>query len=316
MTTAITSRRGIWFLSSVLLTIAGGDVCRAGVDLFESRQLTQPGEYTFGIEGPAVDKDGDLFVVNLARPGTIGILRRGATRSELFAELPAGSVGNAIRFGPDGTMYVADYKKHAILSIDRATRQSGVYFHSDSFDQPNDITIAADGTIYASDPNWKTRVGRVWRIFKRSDGTVAGEVMTADRGMGTTNGIDLSPDGKTMYVGESGTGQIWSYRIEGNELKSPRLFRTFEPDTIDGIRTDVDGRLLVARIRKGAISILSPQGATIRDVALKGTEPTNLAFGGKNGTTVFVTQRQGGYIESFETDRRGREFCLTPGSCP
>ena len=59
--------------------------------LFEASPLTPPGEYTFGIEGPAVDAAGNLYVANFQRGGTIGKLAVGATRSELFATLPAGS---------------------------------------------------------------------------------------------------------------------------------------------------------------------------------------------------------------------------------
>src|SRR5882757_1708316 len=73
--------------------------------LFESRQLTPAGEYTYGIEGPAVDTSGNLYVVNYQKRGTIGRLREGATKSELFLELPAGSVANSIRFGRDRNMY-------------------------------------------------------------------------------------------------------------------------------------------------------------------------------------------------------------------
>jgi len=75
--------------------------------------------------------------------------------------------------------------------------------------------------------------------------------MTAPRAMGTTNGIDLSPDGKTLYVGESSSGQVWSYTISGNALTDAKLVKAFQPDTIDGLRADVSGRLYVARISQG-----------------------------------------------------------------
>jgi signal peptidase len=212
-------------------------------------------------------------------------------------------------------MFVADYKKHNIFAIAKDGAAPQPWFHSDQMHQPNDITIARDGTIYASDPNWKGRTGQIWRIAKGADGTVQGQVMTAPRVMGTTNGIDLSPDGKTLYVGESSNGQIWSYAISGNELADGKLIRTFEPNTIDGLRTDVAGRLFVARILKGTIAIMTPAGTVQREVALKAKEPTNLAFGGSDGKTVFVTQRQGGFIESFRTDQEGREHCLQQGRC-
>ena len=79
--------------------------------------------------------------------------------------------------------------------------------------------------------------------------------------------------------------------------------------SLDGIRTDMDGRIYVARILKGTIEVLAADGRTIREVQLSAKEPTNVAFGGPDGKTVYVTQRQGGFIETFRTDRPGREFC-------
>jgi sugar lactone lactonase YvrE len=278
--------------------------------LFQSSQLTPAGEYTFGIEGPAVDAAGNLYVVNFGKPGTVGKLPAGASQSELFASLPDGSVGVSIRFDAEGRMFVADYKKHNILLIGADGKDVETYFHSDDFNQPNDMTVTEGGTIYASDPNWKRHDGQIWRISRSPDGSVQGEKMTADRKMSTTNGIDLSPDGKTLYVGESDTREIWSYRIDGTKLLSPRLVKRFDDFDIDGLRTDVDGTLYVARILKGTVAVLSPRGQVKREIQLKAKEPTNLAFGGADGRTVFVTQRQGGFIETFRADRPGREVCL------
>jgi sugar lactone lactonase YvrE len=316
MRTAITSGRIFWRLcSSAFLILAAATAAPAEEKLFESVQVTPAGEYTFGIEGPAVDADGNLYVVNFGRQGAIGKLAPGSAASEKFIDLPDGSVGNSIRFARDGTMFIADYKKHNIFAVRKGGTEPEVWFHSDLMHQPNDMTIARDGTIYASDPNWKGRSGTIWRIAKGADGSVQGQVMTAPRAMGTTNGIDLSPDEKTLYVGESGSGQIWAYDVRGNELANARLVATFERDTIDGVRTDVAGRLLIARIQKGSIAVITPNGAIQREITLKGKEPSNLAFGGNDGRTVFVTQRQGGFIESFRSDRKGREYCMQRADC-
>ena len=277
--------------------------------LFEARQLTPRGEYTFGIEGPAADAAGNLYVVNHLRQGTIGKVAAGAARSQPFAELPQGSVGVSIRFGADRRMYVADYKKHNIFVFEPGATTPRVHFHSDSFSQPNDMALARDGTLYASDPNWRGRSGQVWRVAPVG-ASGRGEVMAVPRKLMTTNGIDLSPDEKTLYVAESLTNEIWAYRIEGTRLVAPRLVKKFPDFEIDGIRTDIDGRIYVARILKGTIEVLAPDGKTAREIMLKGKEPTNLAFGGADGKTVYVTQRQGGFIETFRVDRPGREFCL------
>ncbi|MBI3699157.1 MAG: SMP-30/gluconolactonase/LRE family protein [Afipia sp.] len=311
----ILSSRCFWSLGRFLLLSVTATIAWAGPTLFESRQVTPAGEYTFGIEGPAADLDGNLFVVNLGSAGTIGKLPFGASHSENFADLPEGSIGNSIRFDRAGTMFIADYKKHNIFEIKKGSQKLEIYFHSDLMNQPNDMTIGRDGTLYASDPNFKGRSGQIWRIAKKADGQVQGEIMKASRAMGTTNGIDLSPDGKTLYVGESNTGQIWSYVIRGTELASPRLLKTFGVEGIDGLRTDLKGRLFVARILNGTIAVMTPTGTIEREIPLQGREPTNLAFGGTDGRTVFVTQRQGGFIEAFQTDKEGREHCIQNGSC-
>src|SRR6266481_9556404 len=141
--------------------------------LFESRQLTPPGEYTGGIEGPAVDAAGTLYVVNFGRQGTIGKLKSGATRSELFATLPDGSIGNGIRFDREGRMYIADFRKHNVLVIEAGQSTPQVYFHSDRFNQPNDLAVASDGTLFASDPRFP-HAGQIWRIVRGRDGKASG----------------------------------------------------------------------------------------------------------------------------------------------
>jgi len=278
--------------------------------LFSSSRLTPKGEYTTGIEGPAVDAAGNLFVVNYHQKGTIGRLRPGATQSELFAKLPTGSIGNGIRFGRDGRMYVADYRKHNVLVIKPGQTKADVYFHSSGFNQPNDLAIAADGTLYASDPSFAHRSGQIWRIERKPDGSGSGVVMSSDRTMGTTNGIDLSPDGKTLYVSESQSREVWAYALQGTKLTSAHLVKKFDSGELDGLRTDADGKIFVTRPTKGSVAELAPDGTLVREIKLSATNPTNLTFGGPDGKTVYVTQADGGYIESFLVDRSGREPCL------
>lgn len=284
---------------------------------FISRPITPPGEYTSGIEGPAVDALGNLYVVNFREGGAIGKLAAGASQSQLFTSLPAGSIGNGIRFDRQGRMYVADYKKHNVWVIEPGETAPGIYFHSNRFNQPNDLAIAADGTLYASDPRFAAPAGgQIWRITRGADGKGQGEIMSTPRRLGTTNGLDLSPDGATLYVSESNSRQVWAYRLDGNKLLEPRLVRTFADFEVDGLRTDADGRIYLARLSAGKIAIIGADGSLLREVATTGKQPTNLTFGGPDGRTVFVTQKEGRFIEAFRTDRPGREPCLdVPGTC-
>ena len=78
--------------------------------------------FTSGIEGPAVDSEGNLYAVNYKKEGTIGIVRPDGSHG-CFLVLPEGSTGNSIRFGKDGNMYVADYTGHNILKVDMKSKK-------------------------------------------------------------------------------------------------------------------------------------------------------------------------------------------------
>src|ERR1700691_4858469 len=152
MRTAAISGSTSLFLRALAVTCIVASSAIAEEAKFQSRQVTPAGEYTFGIEGPAVDQGGNLYVVNFGKPGTIGKLAAGASQSELFAVLPKGSVGNAIRFDPQGRMFVADYKKHNIFLVSPDGKNVETYFHSDDFNNPTNIRIATTATITAPNP--------------------------------------------------------------------------------------------------------------------------------------------------------------------
>src|SRR3712207_4610774 len=125
--------------------------------------LTQPGVFTAGAEGPACDAAGNIYAVNFEREGTIGLVTPDG-QGRVFLELPLGSVGNGIRFDRGGDMYIADYTNHNIRRVDMETHAISVYAHEPTLNQPNDLAIDADDTLYASDPNWAADTGQFWRV--------------------------------------------------------------------------------------------------------------------------------------------------------
>lgn len=131
--------------------------------LFQAIPLTSPGSFTAEIEGPACDRDGNIYAVSFARKPTIGRVTPDG-RGEVFLEMPAGSLANGIRFDRAGTMFVADYTGHKILRIDVTSRRVETLAHEPAMHQPNDIAISDSGTIWASDPDWNSSTGQVWRI--------------------------------------------------------------------------------------------------------------------------------------------------------
>ncbi len=328
--------RSGWFAAG-LLALASVAPCAVAADdqpLFQSKRLAVGGSFNKHIEGPAVDAEGNLYAVNFKNSpdangdGTIGRLAKGASQFKLFTTLDKDpnshkqSIGNGIRFDRDGRMFIADYGNHNVLVVERGETKAKPYFHSNDFHQPNDVAIATDGTLYLSDPDFPHgTTGRIWRVTRNADGTGHGEIMDKDlpEEMGTTNGIDLSPDGSTLYVSESSTLLVLAYRIDGNRLRDRRVvFQFHDQKEVDGLRTDMDGRIFLARPSAQQVVILKPDGTLVKTIKTQGLNPNNLTFGGVDGKTVFVTQMDGRFIESFRTDRAGREPCLqtqAPGMC-
>jgi sugar lactone lactonase YvrE len=169
--------------------------------------------------------------------------------------------------------------------------------------QPNDLAIAVDGTLYASDPNWKTGTGQLWRI------DVDGTTHRIAEGMGTTNGIDLSPDGRHLYVNESVQRKIWAFDITNEKtLENKRLIREFEDHGFDGMRIDIDGNLYVTRYGKGTVVKMSPEGDLLREIDVLGGKPSNICFGGPDGRSAYVTEVEHRRIVTFRVDRPGLEW--------
>ena len=267
--------------------------------LFVAKPLTQPGEFTEGIEGPACDREGNIYAVNFAKQQTIGKTTPEG-RSEIFVTLPNKSTGNGIVFDRAGRMYVADYVEHNVLRIDVALRRIEVFAHNDQMNQPNDLAIAPDGTLYASDPNWKDGTGQLWRIDRD------GKTTLLARDLGTTNGIEVSPDGQTLYVNESVQRNVWAWTLAPDRtLKDQRLVKKFDDFGFDGMRANVDGNLYITRHGKGTVVKLSPKGEVLREIDVLGSKPSNLCFGGRDGRTVYVTEVEHRRLVQFRVDRLG-----------
>jgi gluconolactonase len=285
------------------------DVARATPEsLYVARDVVGDGVFSTGIEGPAFGPDGALYAVGFGRDGTIGRVTfdaDGAGDAALYVTLPEGSTGNGIRFDADGFMYVADYTGHRILRIDPRDRTIGVFATLPGAHQPNDIAFAPNGMFYASDPDWSTGTGQLWRVLPYGAATLL------ETGMGTTNGVEVGPKGDVLYVNESVQRRVWAYDLDGSGgISGKRLLVAFPDHGLDGMRTDERGNLYIARYGAGTVAVVSPQGKVLREVRLKGRKPTNVAFGGPDGRTVFVTLQDRGAIEAFRADYPGRETGL------
>ena len=185
---------------------------------YQSQDLVFVGQYTSGLEGPAVDQDGNLYFVNPTHSGSVGKVDTEGNFSLFIEHLPEGSTANGIRFGQDQSMYLADYTGHNVLKVNLQSKEVSVYAHDSLLNQPNDLAICCNDRMFASDPNWKENTGQLWRVEN-------GQFHLLSKEMGTTNGVEVSPDEKTLYVNESVQRSVWAFDLdtEGN-ISNKRLF--------------------------------------------------------------------------------------------
>jgi gluconolactonase len=268
--------------------------------LFVAKPLTEEKSFTEGIEGPACDAKGNIYAVSFGKSAqNIGKVTPDG-KGEVWVTLPGKSAGNGIVFDHKGMMYVADYVGHNVLLIDPETKKVSVFAHEDKMNQPNDLAIAPNDTLYASDPNWGNSTGQVWFIDRKGKVTLAAEKM------GTTNGIDVSPDGKTLYVNESIQRNVWAFDIAADgSLSNKQLLKKFDDHGFDGMRCDVDGNLYITRYGKGTVAVLSPAGKVVREIDVLGESPSNICFGGPDGRTVYVTEVKKQRLVQFRVDKPG-----------
>jgi sugar lactone lactonase YvrE len=281
------------------LTLA---LCSCG-SIYQSSDFTKPGSFTTEVEGPAIDSKGNLYAVSYDYKETIGKVTPEGQGS-IFIKMPVGSTANGIRFNKEEEMFIADYTGHNILRANLAGEVS-VFAHESAMNQPNDLAIMDNGILFASDPNWSKGNGQLWKI------SANGKVTLLEKNMGTTNGIEVSTDQKNLYVNESKQLKIWAYDLSDNGLISnKRLFHSFKDGGLDGMRCDSEGNLYVTRWGSGLVVKLNPQGKIIEKIRLTGKKPTNIAFGGEDGKTIYVTMSDRGNIEFFKVDKPGRSWLI------
>jgi sugar lactone lactonase YvrE/enterochelin esterase-like enzyme len=245
----------------------------------EGWQLVAEG-YGF-TEGLAVNQKGEVFFNDV--PG-----------SKTYKVGPGGKVtmfiadskkGDGQAFGPDGRLYAVAGGGEKIVAYDAAGKAKII---ADGF-RGNDLVVASNGNIYVTNPGGgETEPSKIWLI------KAGGEKKVVDTGLGYANGISLSPDQTLLYVDDSRSHWVYSYRIQpdGTLQYKQRYYWLHVPDDADdsgadGMRVDRDGRLYVAT--RAGIQVCDQAGRVNCIIPTPNGKVSNLTFGGENFDTLFAT---------------------------
>lgn len=157
-----------------------------------------------------------------------------------------------------------------------------------SLNSPNDLVVRSDGTIFFTDPkslrkDVESELGfsGVYAI------TPDGQVILLTDEFKYPNGIALSPDEKKLYVSDTTKATIRVFDLEGTTIRDGREFCSVRIP--DGMAIDASGR--VWSTSSSGISVYSEAGVHLETIRIP-VMPTNCAFGGEDGQTLFVTARK------------------------
>ncbi|MEW6160071.1 MAG: SMP-30/gluconolactonase/LRE family protein [Verrucomicrobiota bacterium] len=261
--------------------------------LFEVRHFVQV-QNAMDATGIACDAAGNIYITPFTRR-TIGRITPEG-KGGLFLTLEERAYGKSLAFAPDGTMMIIDTAGNKVLRFNPANNGVSVLANIKAAGMLNDLAITPEGVVYVTDFRKKS----IWRVD--ADGRVA-EVISD---LPSPNGIEVSPDGQTLYVGVWGEKPaVFAFSLAAEGIEKKRLLRSFVARGFpDGMRCDVDGNLYVTFSGDPVVQKISANGELLRRVEgmLKG--PAHLCFGGPDGRTVYVANLQG-YIRTFRVDRPG-----------
>jgi gluconolactonase len=247
-------------------------------------------------EGPLGTPDGGLYFSDI-RPNKIYLLEPGG-KIVLLRENTNGSNGLALT--KDGELLAAegDGKR-----ISRRSRDGTITSVTESaggkpFLSPNDLIPDARGGLYITDPGPRPVVpGRPTSVSYLAPG--AKDAIIIDGEVARPNGLTLTRDGKTLIVDDTIGLNVFAYDVEGDgSVKNKRTFAQLKDipegkeSGADGLALDNEGRIYITTL--AGVQVFDAKGQHLGTIKVP-RQPANVAFGGGDKRTLYITAREGLY---------------------
>lgn len=267
------------------------------------------------LEGPAVDADGNVFFSDIAGNRILKMDAKGAV-STFRAD---GGRTNGNCFDAEGRLISCEGSEQGpgrrrIVRTDLKTGAVTVLtdkFEGKRYNSPNDCCVDAKGRIWFTDPRYGADRGDLEMDVEGVyciEGEKVRRVLT-QKELNRPNGIAVSPDDKVLYVidshpKEGGNRMIWAFNlaVDGTLSKQRVVYDFGKGRGGDGMRVDMEGNLWVAaginrpRGNPGesldvpaGVYVISPAGKLLGRIPIPEDLITNVAFGGPDRKTLYVT---------------------------
>lgn len=304
--------------------------------------MTLPNEYrtiASGLrfpEGPVPLDDGSVLVVEIDR-GTLSRVDADGT-VDVVADCGGGPNGAAI--GPDGAVWITNnggcfeftdlggmllpggvpesWRGGSIQRVDLDTGVVETVYTGCAgrpLRAPNDLVFDRHGGFWFTDHGVRTErtSDRTGVFYATADGASITEVLHP---LDAPNGIGLSPEGDRLYVAETHTGRVYAWDVPqpgvatGSGLLPPHgdlLVGLPGLQLLDSLAVDSAGNVCVGTLNNGGITVVSSDGVSVEHLGLDDLLITNVAFGGPDLSTAFVTASGTGRLLALDWPVPGAE---------
>jgi gluconolactonase len=253
------------------------------------------------LEGPAFDRAGNLYVVDLAFGRIFVIDPKG--NFDVFVEYDGEPNGLAIH--KDGRIFVADHR-HGILSFDSSGKMTRVVsrYHAQAFKGVNDLYFDHAGNLYFTDQGVTDLADPTGCVYKLSpDGKQLQQLVSC---VPSPNGLVLDKGGKTLFVAATRANAVWRlpFAPDGMVVRMGVQIQLSGGRGPDGMAMDDADGLAVAHPDMGAVWLFNHRGEPMYRVqSCRSDVVTNVAY---QGHTLYITDSADGCVLKANVPPSGR----------
>lgn len=207
-------------------------------------------------------------------------------RADVVVEVPNDPSG--LGWLPDGRLLVVSMRDRKLLRLD----PDGLHEHADlggiATYHCNDMVVDARGRAYVGNFGADFQGGAPMVPAKLALVEPDGGVRVAADDLMFPNGAVITPDGKTLIVGESFAARMTAFDVaEDGSLGNRRVWAQLENSLPDGCCLDAEGAIWVASPISGEVMRVHEGGRVSRRIEVE-TQAIACMLGGDDRRTLFV----------------------------
>ena len=240
-------------------------------------------------EGPAVDRDGNVFFTDQPNDRIVKYTAADGSFSDWLK--PAGRC-NGTYFDQAGNLLACADEKNELWSIapDKKVTVLAGKVGGKLLNGPNDLWIRPDGNLYFTDPLYAREYWKRDKAMQQPGQYVyffdlkARKATAVATDLKQPNGIIGTPDGKMLYVADIGARKTYSYSVKPDgALENKTLFCEMGSD---GMTIDAEGNVyLTGR----GVTVFDKTGKQLMNIPIPEPWTGNVTFAGKDRRLLFIT---------------------------